>query len=182
MIERFHSHTYALYALYALQHRLDVVLQSGFGVRVTEMRLDILDCCQLGHVRRASAPKHLVCDSGDASLLAPSPEDAEEKIVGINRDAPGGLKNETVVSSIFADGSPPFQLRIYGDRRPDTCVAPFRLVSTSIPSVMLLSIRGLFCKSKDKKHSNNQAAAIAEVEKNNRNLRGRKVDDCNLFA
>jgi hypothetical protein len=56
MIERFDSHTYALLTLSGTD--LIVVLQSGFGFRVTEMSLDILDCCQLSHVRRSwSEPK-----------------------------------------------------------------------------------------------------------------------------
>jgi hypothetical protein len=58
--------------------------------------LDILDSRQLSHIRRASAPEHLVRDAEDFRLLAGFFKDAEKEIVGIDRGAPCGGKDEGV--------------------------------------------------------------------------------------
>jgi hypothetical protein len=86
MIERFDNDAYAL------GNRLDVVLQRGFGARVTKVGLDILDSRELSHVRRAGAPEHLVRDADDPGLLGCFLEDPEEEIVRVGRGASRGGK------------------------------------------------------------------------------------------
>ena len=64
MVERFDSDPHALW------DRFDVVLQCRLGIRVAKVGLHVLDACELGHVGRAGAAKHLVGHAVDASLPA----------------------------------------------------------------------------------------------------------------
>ena len=82
MIKRFDSDSDAL------RNRLDVVLQRGLGIRVTQVSLDILNGRQLSHIRRTRASEHLVRNASDAGRLACFLEDPEKEIVGVDRGAP----------------------------------------------------------------------------------------------
>ena len=48
--------------------QIDAVLQCRLGIRVTKMRLHVLDARELGHVGRAGAAEHLVGHTVDARL------------------------------------------------------------------------------------------------------------------
>jgi hypothetical protein len=86
MIKRFDSGSDAL--IDALRNRLDVVLQRGLGIRVTQVSLDILNGRQLSHISRTRASEHLVRNASDAGRLACFLEDPEKEIVGVDRAAP----------------------------------------------------------------------------------------------
>jgi hypothetical protein len=73
MIKRFDSDSDAL------RNRLDIVLQRGLGIRVTQVSLDILNGRQLSHIRRTRASEHLVRNASDAGRLACFLEDPEKE-------------------------------------------------------------------------------------------------------
>ena len=81
MIERFDSDADAL------GNRFNVVLQCGFRVRMTQVRLDVLDGRDLSHIRRTRPSEHLVRHAGDPGLFASFLQDPEKEIVGIDGSA-----------------------------------------------------------------------------------------------
>jgi hypothetical protein len=94
------------------------VFQRGLGIRVTQVRLDILASRQLSHIRRARAPEHLVRDAEDFRLLAGFFQDAEKEIVGIDHGAPCGGKDEGVRGGFLGGRPPPLKFGIDGNRNP----------------------------------------------------------------
>ena len=129
----------------ALGNRLDVVLQRRFGARVTKVCLDIFNTCDLSHVGRAGAPEHLAGDAADSGLLARSLEDPEEKLfVLIAVPRAEGKMNASGAALLVTDIHHSSSASM--DIGSQTFVLlPSVLVSTSIPSVILLSMRRLFC-------------------------------------
>ena len=81
---------------HALGDRLDVMFQRGFGCSMAQMGLDVLDGGELGHVRRAGAPEHLVRDALYAGVLTGFLQDSEEKIVGVNGCAASGREDKSL--------------------------------------------------------------------------------------
>ena len=190
MVERFDSDPDAF------RNRLDVVFQRGLGIRVTQVRLDILDSRQLSHIRRASAPEHLVRDAEDFRLLAGFFKDAEKEIVGIDHGAPCRGKDEGVRGGFLGGRPPPLKFGIDGNRKPDVCVAALGLCfdfdaicdATVDTKAVLRFIVPAKCEkftwpeSEHKEHPNNQSVAITEVEQNNGNLFRREVHTRDLLA
>ena len=78
MIERFDSDTNAL------GNRFNVVLQCGFGVRMTQVCLDVLDGRDWSHICRTRPSEDLVRHAGDPGLFASFLQDPEKEIVGID--------------------------------------------------------------------------------------------------
>src|SRR5882762_4581875 len=60
------------------------------------MRLHVLHGGELGHVRRAGAPEHLMRDSLYAGVLTGFLQSSEEKIVGVDGCAAVGREDESL--------------------------------------------------------------------------------------
>jgi len=67
------------------------VLQRRLGVRVAKMSLHVLDACDVGRVRRARAPEHLMRYAFDSQMAAGFFERTEKEIVRVDRSAAGGV-------------------------------------------------------------------------------------------
>src|SRR2546425_7287483 len=87
--------------LHALRDRLDVMFQRGFGCAMAQMGPDVLDSGELGHVRRACAPEHLMRDALYAGVLTGFLQDSEEKIVGVHGSAAGGREDESLGACVL---------------------------------------------------------------------------------
>src|SRR5579859_463412 len=90
----------------ALGNQLNVVLQCGFHVRMTQVRLDALDGRDLSHIRGTRPSEHLMRRAGDASLFDQLPSGPEKEIIGIDGGPPPRRKDEFLWGSILAGRSP----------------------------------------------------------------------------
>ena len=86
---------------HALGDRLDVMFQRGFGCAMAQVGLDVLDGGDLGHVRRAGAPEHLVRDSLYAGDLTGFLQSSVEKIVGVDGCAAAGREDESLGACVL---------------------------------------------------------------------------------
>src|SRR4029077_16871959 len=103
------------------------------------------DTRELSHVRRAGAPEHLVRDADDSGPRACFLEARKRKLfVLIAVPLAEGKMNMSGAASLLTDLHHSSSVSM--DTGSQTLVLlPSVLVSTSMPSVMLLSMRRLFC-------------------------------------
>ena len=85
------------------------MFQRGLGVRLAEVRLQIFHAADLGHVRRACAPEHLMCDAIDPGIVAGLFEDTEKKILGVDGSAAAGWEDKCIRARVGCSAPPEFQ-------------------------------------------------------------------------